>query len=292
VDPDGEDSFHDANDRLLPLMIQASITIDANRPAAATLHDAWVRRQLLSFLVWRDLKVRYKQTSLGIAWALIQPLASMAIFSLFFGRLAGVPSDGVPYPLFALAALVPWTYFASAVSQGSNALVASQALVSKVYFPRALIPLASAITPLVDAFIALALLAALAAGGGHLPGVRVLWLPAFMFLALMLTVGVCLFLSALNVVYRDVRYALPFLMQFWLFATPVVYPASLLPEPWRWMYAMNPMVSVIEGFRWSLLGTAALDWQMVTTSVTAAGVVLCFGIRYFRRLEVTFADCI
>ena len=273
-------------------MIQASITIDANRPAAATLHDAWVRRQLLSFLVWRDLKVRYKQTSLGIAWALIQPLASMAIFSVFFGRLAGVPSDGVPYPLFALAALVPWTYFASAVSQGSNALVASQALVSKVYFPRALIPLASAVTPLVDAFIALALLGALAAGWGHLPGVRVFWLPAFMFLALMLAVGVCLFLSALNVVYRDVRYALPFLMQLWLFATPVVYPASLLPEPWRWMYAINPMVSVIEGFRWSLLGTAALDWQMVMTSVTAAGFVLCFGIRYFRRLEVTFADCI
>jgi lipopolysaccharide transport system permease protein len=273
-------------------MIQASITIDAKRPAATTLRDAWVRRQLLSFLVWRDLKVRYKQTILGVAWAVIQPLASMVVFSVIFGRLAGVPSDGVPYPLFAFTALVPWTYFATATSQGSNALVASQALVSKVYFPRALIPLAAAITPLVDAFVALTMLAVLVAWWGHVPGLPVLWLPVFMLWALVFTVGVCLFLAALNVVYRDVRYALPFVMQLWLFATPVVYPASLLPEPWRWLYAINPMVSVVEGFRWSLLGTAALEWQMVATSVVATTVVLCAGMRYFHRLESTFADVI
>jgi lipopolysaccharide transport system permease protein len=266
--------------------------IDAEHPAAGTVHEAWRRRELLSFLVWRDLKVRYKQTALGVAWAVVQPLATMVVFSIFFGRLAQMPSDGVPYPLFAFAALVPWTYFASAMAQGSNALLASQALVSKVFFPRMLIPLASVITPLVDAGVGLVVLAALAAWYGHVPSAAVVWLPAFAALAVATAFGIVLFLSALNVVYRDVRYALPFLTQLWMFATPVAYPASLLPEQWRWIYAFNPMVSVVEGFRWALLGTTVLDAPMLAASVTASTGVVAIGIWYFRRLESTFADVI
>jgi lipopolysaccharide transport system permease protein len=270
----------------------APTIIDADHPAAGTVLEAWRRRELLSFLVWRDLKVRYKQTALGVTWAVVQPLATMVVFSIFFGRLAQMPSDGVPYPLFAFAALVPWTYFASATAQGSNALLASQALVSKVYFPRMLIPLASVITPLVDAGVGLIVLGALTAWYGHVPGAAVVWLPAFAALAVATAFGVVLFLSALNVVYRDVRYALPFLTQIWMFATPVAYPASLLPEQWRWLYAFNPMVSVVEGFRWALLGTTVLDAPMLVASVAAATSAVAIGIWYFRRLESTFADVI
>ena len=266
--------------------------IDAQQPAAGTAIEAWRRRELLSFLVWRDVKVRYKQTALGVAWAVLQPLATMVVFSIFFGQLAQMPSDGVPYPLFAFAALVPWSYFASAMAQGSNALLASQALVSKVYFPRILIPLAAVVTPLVDAGVSLVVLGALSAWYGHVPSLAMVWLPAFVALAVATAFGVVLFLSAVNVVYRDVRYVLPFLTQIWMFATPVAYPASLLPDQWRWIYALNPMVAVVEGFRWALLGTTVLDARMLAASVSAAGFAVVLGIWYFRRLEATFADVI
>jgi len=266
--------------------------IEAKRRIGGSVGEAWRHRELMYFLVWRDLKVRYKQTVLGVAWAVLQPLATMLVFSLFFGRLAGMPSDGVPYPLFAFVALVPWMYFASAMGQGSTALVASQALVSKVYFPRMLIPLASVVTPLVDAAVSLVVLAVMLAWFGHLPGAAVIWLPAFALMAVAAAFGVVLFLAALNVVYRDVRYVLPFLTQLWLFATPVAYPASLLPERWRWVYALNPMVSVVEGFRWALLGTSVLDVRMLTASLFATVVAVVVGVSYFRRLETTFADVI
>jgi lipopolysaccharide transport system permease protein len=269
-----------------------TIVIDAGRPAGGSASEAWQRRELLQFLVWRDLKVRYKQTALGVAWAVLQPLTTMVVFSIFFGRLAEMPSDGVPYPLFAFAALVPWTYFAAAVSHGSNALIMSQALVSKVYFPRVLIPLASVVTPLVDAGISLIVLTALSLWYGHVPGLAVLWLPAFAALAVATAFGIVLFLAALNVVYRDVRYVLPFLTQIWLFATPVAYPSSLLAEQHRWIYALNPMVSVVEGFRWAILGTTILDGTMLAASLTSAGLAMIAGVWYFRRLESRFADVI
>ena len=266
--------------------------IDARQRVGGSVSEAWRQRELMYFLVWRDLKVRYKQTVLGVAWAVLQPVATMMVFSVFFGRLAKMPSDGVPYPLFAFAALVPWTYFAAAISQGSNALVASQSLVSKVYFPRMLIPLASVVTPMADAAVSLVVLAVMLAWYGHLPGLAIVWLPAFAVMAVVAAFGVVLFLSALNVAYRDIRYVLPFLTQLWLFATPVAYPASLLPEQWRWVYALNPMVSVVEGFRWALLGTSVLDARLLAASTFATVLAVVVGVWYFRRLETTFADVI
>jgi lipopolysaccharide transport system permease protein len=273
-------------------MTGATIVIEAERRLGGSIAEAWRHRELMYFLVWRDLKVRYKQTTLGVAWAVIQPLATMLVFSVFFGRLARMPSDGVPYPLFAFVALIPWTYFASAIGQGSASLVASQALVSKVYFPRMLIPLASVVTPLVDAFVSLVVLAPMLVWFGHVPGATVWWMPVFAVMAVAAAFGVVLFLSALNVAYRDVRYVLPFLTQLWLFATPVAYPASLLPERWRWVYALNPMVSVVEGFRWALLGTSVLDRAMLSASLFATVVAVVLGVWYFRRVETSFADVI
>lgn len=275
-------------------MADVTVTvIDARRPAPpAAGRDVWAFRELLYFLVWRDLKVRYKQTALGAAWALIQPFATMVVFSLFFGRLAGVPSDGVPYPVFSYAALVPWTYFATALAGGANALVGSQHLISKVYFPRLIVPLAAVVTPVVDAAIALALLAVLMAWFGVAPAWPLVWLPAFAVLAVLAATAASLWLAALNVKYRDVRYVMPFLLQFWMFVTPVAYPTSLVPEAWRGLYGLNPMVTVIEGFRWSLLGTPAPSWEMALASTVSVLVALWGGARYFRRMESGFADVI
>jgi lipopolysaccharide transport system permease protein len=275
-------------------MADAAVTIiDAGgRPPAAAGRDVWAYRELLYFLVWRDLKVRYKQTALGAAWALIQPFATMVVFSLFFGRLAGVPSDGVPYPVFSYAALVPWTYFATALAGGANALVGSQHLVSKVYFPRLLVPLSAVVTPVVDAVIALALLVVLMVWYGLAPAMSLLWLPAFALLALVAATAASLWLAALNVKYRDVRYVMPFLLQFWMFITPVAYPTSLVPEAWRGVYGLNPMVTVIEGFRWALVGTPAPSPAMGLASTASVLVLLWGGVRYFRRMESGFADVI
>jgi lipopolysaccharide transport system permease protein len=254
------------------------------------LRDLWEYRELLYFLVWRDVKVRYKQTILGAAWAIIQPLMTMVVFAVFFGRLAKVPSDGVPYPLFAFVALVPWTFFANALTHASNSLVLSSNLIRKVYFPRLSVPIASVLSAIVDFALAFAVLVLLLIWYGVGVSLKLLWLPLFVVQAIMTALAVALWLSALNVEYRDVRYAVPFMTQFWLFATPVAYPSSLLSEPWRTIYGLNPMVGVVEGFRWALLDTGAAPGPMLVVSSLACLVLLVGGAYYFRRLERTFAD--
>lgn len=256
------------------------------------LADLWQYRDLLFFLAWRDISVRYKQTILGVAWAIIQPFFSMIVFSLFFGRLAGLSSDGVPYPIFSYAAMLPWTYFSTAMTNSSNSLVSSANLLTKVYFPRLVIPLASVIPPIIDFAIAFVVLLAMMAFYHIAPTWNVLWLPAFLLLALVTALGVGLWLSAMNVQYRDIRYAVPFLVQFWMFASPVTYSSSIVPEQWRILYGLNPMAGVIEGFRWALLGTATAPGPIVAASAGAAVILLVSGSFYFRRMEKTFADVV
>ncbi|MDD1777656.1 MAG: ABC transporter permease [Candidatus Helarchaeota archaeon] len=256
------------------------------------LNELWKYRELLYFLVWRDIKIRYKQTVLGATWAIIQPLFTMAVFSLFFGKLARMPSDGVPYPLFSFAALVPWTLFSNGLSQSSNSLVGSAHLITKVYFPRLLIPIASVFSGALDFLISFFVLLGMMAVYGMLPTSNVVWLPLLVLLVFLTSLGAGMWLSALNVQFRDVRYAIPFLTQFWLFATPIAYPSSLLSEPWRTFYGLNPMVGVVEGFRWALLGTESTPGPMVIVSFFAALTLLIGGTFYFRRMEKTFADII
>ena len=256
------------------------------------LSELWAYRELVYFLTWREVKVRYKQTALGALWAIIQPLFTMLIFSLFFGRLAKMPSDGIPYPLFSLTGLIPWTFFANGLAQSSNALVTNANLISKVYFPRLAIPIASIFSGVVDFGIAFLLLLCM------LPFYHVsippqVWLlPFFFILAFVTALGVSLWLSALNVEYRDVRYTIPFLTQFWMFATPIAYPASLLHEPWRTVYGLNPMVGVVEGFRWALLGAKDAPGPIIAVSSLASVLILVGGAFYFRRMEKTFADVV
>lgn len=254
------------------------------------LSEIWQYRELLYFLSWRDIKVRYKQTALGAAWAILQPVFTMVLFSLIFGRLAKIPSDGIPYPIFAYAALVPWTFFANGLTQSANSLVSSQNLIKKVYFPRLIIPMSSVIAGAVDFVLAFAVLLGMMVFFGVFPTLNVIWLPCFLALVLITALGVGLWLTAINVQYRDVRYTIPFLTQFWLFATPIAYPSSLLQEPWRTIYALNPMVGVVEGFRWALLGTQTAPGPMIMVSAVAALTVLVTGAFYFRRAEKTFAD--
>ena len=250
-------------------------------------------RELLYFLVWRDVKVRYKQTALGAAWAVVQPFCTMVVFSIFFGRLAKVPSDGVPYPIFSFAGLVPWTFFAASLTNGSNSLVGSSNLLKKVYFPRLAVPIAAVLAGVVDLAIALLLLFGMMGFYRVRPTGAVAALPALVLLTLATSLGVGLWLSAMNVRYRDVKYVVPFLTQFWLFATPVAYPSSLLGQPWRTVYALNPMVGVVEGFRWALLGGARpAPVAVMATSALSAAVILTTGAFYFRRMERTFADVV
>jgi lipopolysaccharide transport system permease protein len=252
----------------------------------------WKYRELLYFLVWRDIKVRYKQTVLGSAWAVIQPVLTMVVFSLFFGRLAQVPSDGLPYPLFSFAALVPWTFFANGLAQGANSLVGSHELVKKVYFPRLIIPSATVFSGVVDFALALLVLVGMMLFYGILPGLTFLWIVPLFGLALITSLGVGLWFAALNVQYRDVRYIVPFIVQLWLFATPIAYPSSLLDDHWQIVYALNPMVGVVEGFRWAMLATDTVPGPMILVSSVVAMVILVGGIFYFRRMERTFADVI
>lgn len=254
--------------------------------------ELWHYRELFSFLVIRDIKVRYKQTLLGVAWAVLQPVMTMVVFSIFFGRLAGVPSDGVPYPVFSFCALLPWQLFAYALTQSSNSLVQDAQMLSKVYFPRLIIPFASVVAGLMDFVIAFVVLIGIMCFYGIVPGWAVLTLPLFVLLALASALSVGLWLSALNVKYRDIRYTLPFLAQFWLFVTPVAYASSLVPPKWQAVYALNPMVGVVEGFRWALLGKSAPPWTVVFVSVAATTVMLTGGLFYFRRMEKTFADIV
>jgi len=281
-----------------PLSPPASATVPTLRIAPSKgwvplkLSELWEYRELLYFLVWRDIKVRYKQTALGASWAIIQPFFTMVVFSLFFGRLARMPSDGIPYPIFSFAALVPWSFFANGLSQSSNSLVGSSNLITKVYFPRLIIPLASSFSGVVDFLIAFAVLIVMMLYYSLLPTFNVVWLPLFFLLAMVTSLGVGLWLSALNVEYRDVRFIVPFITQFWLFVTPIAYPSSLLPEPWHTLYGLNPMVGVVEGFRWALLGTKTAPGPIIAVSSAAAIVILITGALYFRRMEKTFADIV
>lgn len=257
------------------------------------LSELWAYRELLYYLIWRDIKVRYKQTFLGASWAVIQPFLTMVVFSLFFGKLAKMPSDGIPYPIFSYAALVPWTFFANGLTHSSNSLVGSSHLITKVYFPRLTIPIATVLSGVIDFALAFALLLVMMVYYGMTPTTNVVFLPLFLLQALVTALGVGLWLSALNVEFRDVRYVVPFIIQIWLFATPIAYPSSLLSEPWRTVYGLNPMVGVVEGFRWALLGTtsSASPTLLIVSSVTAI-LLLVSGAFYFRRMEKTFADVV
>lgn len=259
---------------------------------ALQLKELWAYRELLYFLVWRDVKVRYKQTALGVSWAIIQPVFTMVVFSLFFGRLAKMPSDGIPYPLFSYAALVPWTFFSHGLTLASNSLVGSANLIKKVYFPRLAIPIASVTSGVIDFVIAFIVLLGMMIYYGIVPTLNVIWLPLLLLITFVTSLGVSLWLSALNVQFRDVRYMIPFLTQLWLFATPIAYPSSLLSEPWRTLYSLNPMVGVVEGFRWALLGTDTAPGPILIVSSLAALALLLGGAFYFRRLEKTFADVV
>lgn len=254
--------------------------------------ELWEYRELLYFLVWRDIKVRYKQTALGAAWAIIQPLMTMIVFSIFFGKLGKLSSDGVPYPIFTFAALVPWTLFSNGLTQAANSLVGSSNLIKKVYFPRLIIPVASILAGVVDFALALVVLLILMAFYGITPTINIIFLPLFLALTIIAALSVSLWLSALNVEYRDVKYVIPFLSQIWLFATPIAYSGNLLSEPWRTIYGLNPMVGVVEGFRWSLLGTNTPPGLTTVASTAACLLLLVTGAFYFRRMEKTFADVI
>jgi lipopolysaccharide transport system permease protein len=254
------------------------------------LGELWGYRELIYFLVWRDIKVRYKQTVLGAGWAIIQPLFTMLLFSLFFGRLARVPSDSIPYPLFAFSGLVPWSYFSNGLTQASNSLVGNSSLIKKVYFPRLAIPIAKVLSALLDFGLAFVLLIGMTFYYGLHPSFRMLWVTLFLVLAMATALGASFWLSALNVRIRDVEQTLPFLTQIWLFATPIAYPSSLLPEPWRTVYGINPIVGVVEGFRWALLGAKTVPGPMLVVSSLGAAAMLVSGAFWFRRLERTFAD--
>jgi lipopolysaccharide transport system permease protein len=262
------------------------------------LAELWAYRELLYFFIWRDVKVRYKQTLLGAAWAILQPLLAMVVFTVFFGRMANIDSDGYPYPIFSYAALLPWTLFAQGVSQASNSLVGAQNLLKKVYFPRLLVPAASALAPVVDFVLACSVFLVLMARYDVAPTPRMLLLPALVALTLATSLGVGLWLSALNVRYRDVRHALPFFVQLWLFVTPVIYPTSKVVEKLSdlglpgWLYGLNPMAGVVSGFRWALLGSAAAHWGVVLASAMVAGLLLAGGLCWFRRTERGFADLV
>lgn len=272
----------------------ASLTLIRPRSAWAPLDlaELWAHRELLVFLAWRDLKVRYKQTALGVLWAVVQPVATMLVFTLVFGRIAQVPVGDVPYPLFAFAGLLPWQLFSSALTDAGNSLVANRDLLTKVYLPRLLIPFAAVLASLVDLGVAFVLLLGLMAFERYSPGPTIVLLPAFIALALLTALAVGVWLAALNVRYRDIRYTIPFITQFLLFATPVAYPLSAVPEPWRSVLALNPLAAVVEGFRWALLGTTPVLPATLGISVAALIVLFVSGLYYFRRAEREFADVI
>ncbi|MCP4356685.1 MAG: ABC transporter permease [Chloroflexi bacterium] len=259
------------------------------------LGEVWAYRELLYFFVWRDIKVRYKQTILGVSWAILQPLLTMVVFSIFFGRLAQVPSDGLPYPLFSYTALVPWAFFATGLTMSANTLVQNSNMVKKIYFPRLTMPTAAVLAGLVDFVLAFVVLLIMMGYYGYLSNIviqNIIWLPFFLLMALVTCLGTGLWLSAMNVQFRDVRYIIPFLIQLWMFVTPIAYSSSLLSEPWRTLYGINPMAGVVEGFRWALLGTDTAPGPIVIVSAAVAIILLISGAYYFRRMEKTFADVV
>jgi lipopolysaccharide transport system permease protein len=254
------------------------------------LRELWEFRELTYFFAWRDIKVRYKQTVMGALWAIIQPLITMVLFSLFFGRLANMPSDGLPYPVFSYAALVPWTFFVNGLTQASNSLVSSAHMIKKMYFPRLALPIAAVLAGIIDFVLAFLVLLGMMFYYRLIPTSNVIWLPLFFLLAVITSLGVGLWLSAMNVQFRDVRYAMPLLIQAWLFATPIAYPSSAISEPWRTLLGLNPMAGVVEGFRWALLGTDTMPGPMTGVSAVVALTLLISGAFYFRRMEQGFAD--
>ena len=260
--------------------------------AALNLRELWLYRELIFFMTWRDLKVRYKQTLLGASWAILQPFLTMVIFSIFFGNLAKVPSDGVPYPIFSYTALVPWILFSKALQDASRSLVANSHMITKVYFPRMILPLSSVMAGVVDFLISFVVLLGMMVFFNIFPTAKVWVLPLFLLLALVTAVGVGLWLSALNVLFRDINYILPFLTQFWMYLTPVAYPSSMIPAEWQVIYALNPMTGVVEGFRWALLGTGQPPGIMTLVSSITAVVLLISGMFYFKRMERLFADMV
>ncbi len=256
------------------------------------LRELWSFRELLYFFVWRDVKVRYKQTAIGAAWAVLQPFLTMVVFSLFFGALAKIPSNGLPYPIFYYCALLPWLYFAGALQNATNTVVEQQRVITKVYFPRILLPMAAVCSGLVDFAIGFLVFVAMMFYYGIFPGAAILVLPPLLLLAVLTALACGLWLSALNAMYRDVRYVVPFLVQFWMFASPVAYPASLVPERWRWLYGLNPMAGVIEGFRWALTGQGQPPGLMLAASAAVVLALLFGGLIFFQRAEGTLADVV
>jgi lipopolysaccharide transport system permease protein len=256
------------------------------------LVELWHSRELLYFFVWRDIKIRYKQTAIGASWAILQPLLTMLIFTLFFGRLARMPSEGLPYPLFYYCALLPWLYFASSLQNATNVIVEQQRVITKVYFPRLVLPLSAVTSPLLDFGIGFSILVLMLIYYGVHPTRALLALPLFLALAILTGLGVGLWLSALNAMYRDVRYVVPFLVQFWMFASPVAYPSSLVPARWRWLYGLNPMAGVIEGFRWALTGSGEPSSVLLAASAAAVVLLVVSGTMYFQKMEGIIADVV
>lgn len=270
-----------------------NIIVEPNtRSFRVGLRDIWQYRELLYFLVWRDVKVRYKQTVIGAMWAILQPLITMVIFTVIFGKFAKMPSDNLPYPVFAYTALLPWTYFAQALGKSGASLVSDANLITKVYFPRLMMPLAATLAPVVDFSLSFIILLGLMAWYGIMVTWWIFILPLFMILAFITALAVGLWLAPINVRYRDVAYTLPFLTQIWMYASPVVYPVSIVPEGWRLFYSLNPMVGVIEGFRWVLLGKESPDLAVIMVSGSVVLIMLLFGIIFFKRMEPKFADVI
>jgi len=278
-----------------PVRLEAPVVhIEARRRwLALDLGELWAYRELVYFFVWRDIKVRYKQTVIGAAWAVLQPVLTMLVFSLFFGKLAKIPSQGLPYPIFYYCALLPWMYFATATQGATNVVVEQQRVITKIYFPRVVLPIASVMSGLLDFAISFVVLLIMLAGYRIVPSARaVIWLPIFTLLAILTALGVGLWLSALNAMYRDVRYVVPFLVQFWMFASPVAYPSSLVPAKWRWLYGLNPMAGVIEGFRWSLKGHGEPPGILLTASSAAVVLLVLTGLVYYHAVEGTMADVV
>ena len=259
---------------------------------ALDLGELWTYRELLYFFVWRDIKVRYKQTVIGAAWAILQPVLTMLVFSLFFGKLARIPSQGLPYPIFYYCALLPWMYFATAMQSGTNIVVDQQRVITKIYFPRVVLPIASVLAGLLDFAISFAVFLLMMIYYHIYPTRAIVWLPAFTLLTILTALGVGLWLSALNALYRDVRYVLPFLVQFWMFASPVAYPSSLVPAKWRWLYGLNPMTGVIEGFRWALTGHGQAPGVLLAASSGAVLLLVFSGLVYFHAMEGRIADVV
>ena len=270
-----------------------TLVIEAGRPERHYWKELWQYRELLFYLTWRDIAVRYKQTSIGLTWAILRPLITMVVFTVVFGMLARLPSEGVPYPIFVFAALLPWQFFSNGISECGNSLVGNAGMLSKVYFPRMILPASALLTTFIDLLIAGVILAGLMFWYGYAPGWQLVALPAFIALALLFTLGLGVWLAALNVEYRDVRYIIPFILQLGVYASPVGYASSIVPDHWRLVYALNPMVGIIDGFRWSLCaGKPETYWPGLAISIALTGLLLVSGLIYFRRMERTFADVV